>query len=597
MQPGSADPDQAGPITSWELRRAAADLIRDSRTVEAEALLLEGEARFPEDPQIFIDRAAIAEAARNWPEALERFEAMLQRFPDNGWACLRVAVLLRQVGRVDEAERVLEQGQRRMFGEVGLFIEYATISEARQDWPQALERFRRVSELFPDNWWAFARMGIALRNMNRLDEAERVLQDGQRAVPGERALFIDYGTIAELRQDWPEALRRFEVVNERFPDGWWSYARMAIALRHLGRPDEAERILERGQELIPDERALFIDYGTIAELRQDWPEALRRFEVVNQRFPDEWWAYARMAIALRNLGRLDEAERVLERGQEQVPHERALFSDHATIAELRGDWPEALRRSRAVTERFPDDWWSYARMAIALRHLDRLDEAERILEQGQARCAHERALFIDHGEIAELRGDWPEALRRFEGVRQRFPDGWWAGLRIGTALRHMDRLDEAERDPRSGTTALSAGAGVADRARRGGGSPQGLAGSGAPVRGGQGAVPAGMVRLFPSGEVAAPPGPGGGSRTGAGRRAGAPAARAGDVHRARRAGGKRLELGGSASALHRAARAVPGQLVGLCRPQPGTWSRPVGSATPKRCSWRCCTPFRNGSSR
>ena len=445
MQPGSADPDQVTPIMPWELRHAAADLIRNRETVEAEALLLDGQARFPEDPQIFIDHAAIAEAAQNWPEALKRFERTLERFPDNWWACLRVAVLLRQMGRVEEAERVLEQGQHRMPGEVGLFIEYGTISEAMQDWPEALERFRRVSERFPHNWWAFARMGIALRNMNRLDEAERVLQDGQRAVPGELALFIDHGTIAELRGDWPEALRRFGVVNERFPDNWWAYARMAIALRHLGRLDEAERVLERGQALIPDERALFIDHGTIAELREDWPEVLRRFGVVNERFPDDWWSYARIAIALRHLGRPDEAERVLERGQQQVPGERALFIDHATIAELREDWPEALRRSRLVTERFPDDWWSYARMAIALRHLDRLDEAERILKQGQERCAHERALFIDHGEIAELRGDWPEALRRFEEVRQRFPDGWWAALRIGTALRHMNRLDEAER--------------------------------------------------------------------------------------------------------------------------------------------------------
>ncbi len=446
MQPGSSvDLGTPEPITPWQLRHAAAELIRDGRTVEAEALLLEGQARHPGDAQTFIDYAAIAEAAQDWPEALRRFEAVHDAFPDSWWAYLRMAVMLRQMGRFDEAERVLEQGQREIPHECGLFIEYATIPEVKQDWQQALDRFRVVNERFPDNWWAYARMGLALRNMNRLDEADRVLAEGQERIPDERALFIDYGTVAEMRGDWPEALRRFEVVNGKFPDNWWAYARMAIALRHLGRLDEAERVLERGQQHVPDERALFIDHGTIAEQREDWPEALRRFEGVSERFPDDWWSYARRAIALRHLGRLDEAERILEQGQQRFPHQRALFIDHAAIAEQREDWPEALERFEGVAGRFPDEWWSYARRAVALRHLGRLDEAERILEQGQQRFPHQRALFIDHAAIAEQREDWPEALKRFEGVQQRFPDGWWTRLRIGVALQRLGRLDEAER--------------------------------------------------------------------------------------------------------------------------------------------------------
>ncbi len=263
-------------------------------------------------------------------------------------------------------------------------------------------------------------------------------------VPEERALFIDYGTVAELREDWPEVIRRFTVVKERFPDGWWAYARIAIALRHLGRLDEAERFLEQGQQQAPEERALFVDHGAIAEAREDWPEVIRRFTIVKERFPDGWWTYARIASALRHLKRFEEADRILEQGQQQAPGERALFIDHAAIAEARGDWPETIRRFTIVKERFPDDWWAYARIASALRKLDKVEDAERVLEEGQARLPHETALFLDHAGLAESVWNWKEALRRYEVVRERFPESWWGYVGQARTLIETGRTGDAE---------------------------------------------------------------------------------------------------------------------------------------------------------
>ncbi len=433
------------PTNLWQLAEVAATLVRTGRTAEAEALLADGKTTFPDHPRLFIDHATLAETRSDWPEVIRRFTVVTERFPHEWWAYARIAIALCHLHRFDEADRVLEEGQEQVPGERALFIDYGTVAEARGDWPEAIRRFTVVKEKFPDNWWAYARIAIASRHLGRLDEADRILEEGQRQVPGERALFIDYGTVAEARADWPEAIRRFTVVKERFPDGWWAYARIAAALRQLGRLDEADRILEEGQRQVPDERALFIDYGTVAELREDWPEAIRRFTVVKERFPDGWWAYARIARALLRLDRFDEADLILEQGQAQAPGERALFIDHGAVAEARGDWPEVIRRLTVVKERFPDEWWVYARIGTALRELGRLDEADQILEQGQQRLPQEQALFIDHGTIAELRRDWPEAIRRFTVVTERFPGNWWAYARIAAALRELGRLDEADR--------------------------------------------------------------------------------------------------------------------------------------------------------
>ena len=296
----------------------------------------------------------------------------------------------------------------------------------------------------PANLWQLAEVAATLLRNGRTEDAQALLANGQTMFPDHPRLFIDHATIAEAAHDWPEVIRRFTAVKERFPDGWWAYARIAIALRHLGRLDEADQILEEAQQRIPGEPALFIDHGTVAEAREDWPEVIHRFTAVKERFPDGWWAYARIAIALRHLGRLDEADQILEEGQRRIPGEAALFIDHGTVAEAREDWPEVIRRFTAVKERFPDGWWAYARIAAALRRLDRIDDAEQILEEGQRRIPHEAALFLDHAELAMSIWNWDVALKRYEVVRERFPENWWGYVGQSRTLLETNRLGEAE---------------------------------------------------------------------------------------------------------------------------------------------------------
>ena len=450
------------PAKLWQLAEVAATLLRNGEAEDAEALLADSQKIFPDHPRLFIDHAAIAETAQDWPEVIRRFTIVKERFPLEWWAYARIAIALRHLGRLDEADRILEEGQLQVPEERALFIDYGTVAEARGDWPEAIRRFTAVKERFPGDWWAYARIAAALRELGRLDEAERVLEEGQKQVPEERALFIDHGMIAEMRGDWPEAIRRFTAVKERFPDGWWAYARIAIALRQLGRLDEADRILEEGQQQVPEERALFIDYGAIAEARADWPEAIRRFTVVKEQFPDSWWAYARIAAALRKLDRIKDAERVLEEGQQRLPDETALFLDHAGLAESIWNWTEALRRFELIRERFPDNWWGYVGQSRTLVHLSRTGEAQSLLMEmlqlfpdealplvdlaylsgflaADARQipldeldrliverADARGMTVDlldaRAQIVKLKGDYPRYLSQLKEISERFPD-------------------------------------------------------------------------------------------------------------------------------------------------------------------------------
>ena len=74
--------------------------------------------------------------------------------------------------------------------------------------------------------------------------------------------------------------------------------------------NEAEPVLAKAIECFPAEAEPLVECARIAEARGDWSEAARRWETARHRFPDQVVPYEAGAAALRELGRLDQAQAV-----------------------------------------------------------------------------------------------------------------------------------------------------------------------------------------------------------------------------------------------------------------------------------------------
>jgi hypothetical protein len=71
----------------------------------------------------------------------------------------------------------------------------------------------------------------------------------------------------------------------RFPTSTSAYLGGAAALRALGRNEEAESVLAEGVELCPGHAEVAVEYARLAHQHEDWAEAIRRWELVRERFP------------------------------------------------------------------------------------------------------------------------------------------------------------------------------------------------------------------------------------------------------------------------------------------------------------------------
>src|SRR5207249_2399253 len=101
---------------------------------------------------------------------------------------------------------------------------------------------------------------------------------------------------------------RWQRVRERHGALSVGYTAGAVALRELGRLDEAAVLLDEAAARFPDEPAPVVERAWLAHHGRDWATANRLWEAVRRQFPGQIAAYTGAAQALREADRLDDAE-------------------------------------------------------------------------------------------------------------------------------------------------------------------------------------------------------------------------------------------------------------------------------------------------
>ncbi|MEJ0020786.1 MAG: tetratricopeptide repeat protein [Acetobacteraceae bacterium] len=219
-------------------------LLRLGRFDEAEELLQEGIKRFPRDRYFLHGLATIAARRGDDEAAVVRYALLRKRHPSYLHGYTEGSEALLRLGRLDEADAVLGQAAPPIFH---LAHQHARLAIRRKDWNAALTRWRAIASRYNSEE---APIGLAqsLAGLGRFDEAEQILHD---ALSGPRHNVIDcwveYATIAELREDWIEAARRWKDVCMRAPAVSGVRQRTATALRKSGRETEAEEILQNSR--------------------------------------------------------------------------------------------------------------------------------------------------------------------------------------------------------------------------------------------------------------------------------------------------------------------------------------------------------------
>jgi tetratricopeptide (TPR) repeat protein len=322
-------------------------------------------------------------------------------------------------------------------------LTYALSALERDDSGQATEIWATLLDTSPREALASPFALRVLLGLRRYEEAEALMVQGQKARPRDSYFAIGLAQVAQARGDHETAIERCAALRKRFPFVQEGYLMGAESLIFRRRPEEAELLAEQAMKLFPDEVKGFVSYGRIAVERQDWDEALRRWQLVLNRF-DHQVGYLGSAQAMQQLGRPDEAEAILLPLATRFPTDPGFRIELARMAQTAGNIPVAIGRWEGVSRRFPLNLPGCMLAAEALEKLGAVAQAEEVLREAVDHFPTEPRPLIELGSLLLRREDFPAAVDVWATLRQTFPDKEISYVRGVEALVRAGRPEEAE---------------------------------------------------------------------------------------------------------------------------------------------------------
>jgi len=255
-----------------------------------------------EDAETVERSANEAHQAGNWIQAEACWARHRARFIESPDGHLLGAVALLGLGRLKEADSLLAQGLAEFPKLPQMWGTYAVAAQIAGDLAGSRMRWVTYSERFPSSPHGYT-FGIELlRQIGRDDEAQSLLSTALQVFPEDPRVIAQIAWTDHLRGDWSAASARWLDYSERFPGMPIGYSLAVTALLQLRRFDDAENVCRAGLGRLPDNPELLEKYAYVSHVRQDWPEAVRRWRRLSDVVPGHQVAVKLEDVALARIG-------------------------------------------------------------------------------------------------------------------------------------------------------------------------------------------------------------------------------------------------------------------------------------------------------
>jgi tetratricopeptide (TPR) repeat protein len=313
-------------------------------------------------------------------------------------------MVLLDAGFIPEAEAIFRAAAqffpRAPAGPAGL----AQIAMQRGAWAEALVRWDRVLEEFPDGrnpGWLAAR-AQTLFQLGRADEARLACEQAMREFPRHPAGLVALAQLAMREKNWNKALDQWDEVLSRFNDQagrpWWEAAR-ATTLAELGQIEAGLAALRASIAAHPDHFNPFCMLLNLLIRTGRQAEALQTLEASPFRDIDTSLLVALRIRILTGLRRPAEARSVFACALQGAGGVKALETLFELLPSLYEDWPRTEKwlalRDKLDSIASPEDSamaapieMLRARIHLALRdHTGFLAAADRLQPHASGRLA------------------------------------------------------------------------------------------------------------------------------------------------------------------------------------------------------------------
>jgi serine/threonine-protein kinase len=358
--------------------------------------------------------------------------------------------LLEHAGRSDEAIAVFRDLVRlRPRSALHLtclgcvLTDQGRVAEARPYLDAGIEAGRAAIQLLPNDAQAHHIVGMALRSLEKLDDAAAEYRAAIRLQPGDSVPHCNLGIVLRAQGKLEEAVAEYRTAIRLEPDDAMNHNFLGNALTDQGKYNEAIAEFRTAIGLKPDYAIAHSNLGHVLKSQGKLALAIDEFHAALRLQPDLAQAHSALGLALSAQGKHDDAVAECRVATRLQPDTATFHYNLAIALKGQGRLDAAVDEYRTALRQKPD----YAEAHINLGQI--------LLGKNRA-DAEGLALLRRGHELGSKRGHWPypsaEWLRQAEraaalegelqAVRLK-PDDALANFKLGVTLRSEGRYAEA----------------------------------------------------------------------------------------------------------------------------------------------------------
>ncbi len=295
----------------------------------------------------------------------------------------------------------------------------------QQQYDEALETYRKVTEIDPDNENAWYNMGLLkIREFRQNEEALHAFKRSTEINPSNDDAWSQKGlALARLDRD-KEALAAYERALEINPQNAFTWYYKAATLYHADRPDEAFCAYVKTTELDPQNVEAWYAQGVLLNNHfRNHEKAVRPLKKVLELDPEHESAWLNLGNAYYETESYDAALEAFERAIELNPNfARAWHNKASLLFDHAKKYNEALDTIKQAVSIISDDpslWIIKGMMMLGFEEYERAEEAFARATQLQP---GDYSAWAGKGAAREGSGRINEAEEAYERARELNPN-------------------------------------------------------------------------------------------------------------------------------------------------------------------------------
>jgi len=317
------------------------------RFSESESELAAAQRMFPDESRLHIEKGWLHFNRGDYDGALDCFE----RADPTENAFRGKAAVLRKRGEYDKASLLIEEALKYLQTSPPLLTEKGWILFDSGRYAESLSTFKRVLKISDEHREARQGQIASLARLQRYDQADQVLAAAIQDHSNSPVFRVEEGYLLLEQGRFDEAKAAFSRARKVSRHDENAVIGESIALRSMKKHEEALEVLDEEPARYGENPALRSERGWVLLDKGDPVHSIIEFERARASLPANDNAVLGSAIALRRLGRREEARELLMRHIQPGVFDNVLEAQLAWVYLESERWEEATKIFRKLAER------------------------------------------------------------------------------------------------------------------------------------------------------------------------------------------------------------------------------------------------------